>query len=74
MINEKIIGSLGKYSRNVRVDGDNFRRNHEVILNIVHMTKNIPMMATKFKAGCEYSNIGEHLTTKNTPAVTIVAA
>ena len=29
---------------------------------------------TKFNANCEYSNIGEHLTTKKTPAVTIVAA
>ena len=31
-------------------------------------------MATIFKANCEYSKIGEHLTTKKTPAVTIVAA
>ena len=35
---------------------------------------NIPIIATKFKANWEYSNIGEHLTTKNTPAVTMVAA
>ena len=35
---------------------------------------NIPIIATKFKAICEYSNIGEHRTTKNTPAVTMVAA
>ena len=32
------------------------------------------MIATVFKAICENSKIGEHLTTKNTPAVTIVAA
>ena len=34
----------------------------------------IPTIVTKFKAVSEYSNSGEHLTTKNTPAVTIVAA
>ena len=33
-----------------------------------------PTNATKFKAYCEYSNNGEHLATKNTPAVTMVAA
>ena len=34
----------------------------------------IPTTQTKFNASCEYSKIGEHLTTKKTPAVTIVAA
>ena len=34
----------------------------------------IPIIVTTFKARTEYSNIGEHLTTKKTPAVTIVAA
>ena len=34
----------------------------------------IPTVATTFNAVWEYSKIGEHLTTKKTPAVTIVAA
>ena len=34
----------------------------------------IPIIVTKLSANCEYSKIGEHLTTKKTPAVTIVAA
>ena len=34
----------------------------------------IPTIATTFKATWEYSKIGEHLITKKTPAVTIVAA
>ena len=34
----------------------------------------IPTITITFKAKTEYSNIGEHLTTKKTPAVTIVAA
>ena len=34
----------------------------------------IPTIATRLSANCEYSKIGEHLTTKKTPAVTIVAA
>ena len=34
----------------------------------------IPTIVTKLKAICEYSKIGEHLTTRKTPAVTIVAA
>ena len=34
----------------------------------------IPIIVTILSANCEYSNIGEHLTTKKTPAVTIVAA
>ena len=34
----------------------------------------IPIVVTIFNAIDEYSNIGEHLTTKKTPAVTIVAA
>ena len=34
----------------------------------------MPIMVMRFNASGEYSYIGEHLTTKNTPAVTIVAA
>ena len=34
----------------------------------------IPMIVIIDNANSEYSYIGEHLTTKNTPAVTIVAA
>ena len=34
----------------------------------------IPTIATIFNANCDNSNKGEHLTTKKTPAVTIVAA
>ena len=33
-----------------------------------------PTKTIIFKTKGEYSNIGEHLTTKKTPAVTIVAA
>ena len=33
-----------------------------------------PINITKFFETSEYSKIGEHLTTRNTPAVTIVAA
>jgi len=32
-----------------------------------------PITVIIFKAICEYSNIGEHLATKKTPAVTMVA-